>query len=190
MNRFSMGFLALLLVSTPDLDAQTEDGFYVELDAGLSLVSDHTTVKFDGGANFGGALGYRFLHHYRGEVNISTRNADVDTVGGVAGFGDLKVTVFMANVYYDFDLGSSLEPYLGVGAGVGTDELNYATDPMDPFPLGFNGGDLAWNLMVGASYRIHEGIDLSFGYRYLGVLEVFNDNLKIHEFLMGVRYHF
>jgi len=199
MRRILVQVVALLLVSTPGVDAQAENGFYVEFDAGLSLVSDYyddflasppITASFDNAVSFGGVLGYRFLSHYRGEINISHRQTDVDTVSGVEGFGDLDVTMFMANIYYDFDLGASLDPYLGIGVGSGSSDVLFSTDPMDPFPQGTTGSTLAWNLMVGASYGIHEDVFLNFGYRYMGVAEFLADDLDFHEFLIGVRYHF
>jgi len=196
MNRFSMGFFALLLFSTPHLDAQTEDGFYVELDLGLSSISDvgvttSESLDFDGGVTFGGAFGYRFLHHYRGELNISSRKADVDSVNGGAATGDLSVTNFMANIYYDFDLESPLKLYLGAGLGSASVDVD-ATPSMMGAPAidESDNSAFAFNVMAGASYPVHESIDLCLGYRYLGTRDVFSSNLDLHEFLVGVRYSF
>ena len=59
----------VLFLAGADLGAQAEDGYYLELDAGLSLVNDYVdsgfgfgdvTVSFDNAAHFGGAIGYRF----------------------------------------------------------------------------------------------------------------------------------
>jgi opacity protein-like surface antigen len=181
-----MAFFAVLFVSSQALDAATEDGFYVELDLGLSSISDvgvttSESLDFDGGVTFGGAFGYRFLHHYRGELNISSRKADVDSVDGGAATGDLSVTNFMANIYYDFDLESPLKLYLDTGATPSM--MGAAIDESD-------GGAFAFNVMAGASYPVHESIDLCFGYRYLGTRDVFSSNLDLHEFLVGVRYSF
>ncbi len=43
--------------------------------------------------------------------------------------------------------------------------------------------------MVGASYRIHERIDLNFGYRYLRVHQE-DDDVTSNELLIGVRFNF
>jgi len=93
----------------------------------------------------------------------------------------------MANVYYDLDLEAHLEPYLGVGVGTTRGDLNGMTGTTT-----FDFSDKASiNLMVGASYRIHEGIDLCFGYRYLTFSpDFFAGGLNIHEFLIGVHYQF
>ncbi len=120
MKRVSFFFLGFFFAGA-DLGAQVEDGFYVGLDAGLSLIDDYvdsgfgmgvTTVSPENGANFGGAIGYRFLDHYRGEINVSHRKADIRQVNG-----DVDLTSFVANLYYDFDYSSDLRPYLGLGAG-------------------------------------------------------------------------
>jgi hypothetical protein len=106
MNHVSLAFLGVLFLAGPDLGAQTENGFYVELNTGLSLVNDYVdkeflgpepTVSFENAANFGGAFGYRFRNHYRGEINISHRKADVSEVDNVAGSGDAELMSFMVN---------------------------------------------------------------------------------------------
>ncbi|MAB81146.1 MAG: hypothetical protein CMJ89_17505 [Planctomycetes bacterium] len=193
--RISMAFFAVLFVSSQALDAATEDGFYVELDLGLSSISDvgvttSESLDFDGGVTFGGAFGYRFLHHYRGELNISSRKADVDSVDGGAATGDLSVTNFMANIYYDFDLESPLKLYLGAGLGSASVDVDATPSMMGAAIDESDGGAFAFNVMAGASYPVHESIDLCFGYRYLGTRDVFSSNLDLHEFLVGVRYSF
>ncbi len=196
MNHVSFAFLAVLFLPGPDLGAQTKNGFYLELDAGLSLVNDYvfggilgsgTTVSFENAANLGGAFGYRFHHHYRGEINISHRKADVGEVNNVAGSGDAELTSFMANLYYDFDPSSHLKPYLGLGLGAPREDINAAAG-MNTVETS-NPDGIAWNLMVGASYRIHDSIEFNFGYRYLGVFAEL-DYMQFNEFLIGVRYNF
>jgi opacity protein-like surface antigen len=193
--RISMAFFAVLFVSSQALDAATEDGFYVELDLGLSSISDvgvttSESLDFDGGVTFGGAFGYRFLHHYRGELNISSRKADVDSVNGEAATGDVSVTNFMANIYYDFDLESPLKLYLGAGLGSASVDVDATATSMSGAIDESDGGAFAFNVMAGASYPVHESIDLCLGYRYLGTRDLFSSNLDLHEFLVGVRYSF
>jgi len=169
-------FLLGFLLTGHGLQAQVENGFYVQFDAGISLIGDYVDSKFglgntpvspETGTNFGGAIGYRFLHHYRGEINVSHRTANIRQVSS-----DLELTSVVANLYYDFDYSPDLRPYLGLGVG--------ATDGPD---------EPSWNLMAGASYRIHERIDLNLGYRYLSVDQE-DDDVTSNEFLIGVRFNF
>jgi len=185
----------VLFLAGADLGAQAEDGYYLELDAGLSLVNDYVdsgfgfgdvTVSFDNAAHFGGAIGYRFHRHYRGEINISHRKADVRQVGGMAGTGTAELTSFMANLYYDFKPSSKMRPYVGLGLGLPMEDID-ATSAMNTVETSDPDG-IAWNLMAGASYRIHDRIDLNFGYRYLGVFAEL-DYMQFNEFLIGVRFN-
>jgi outer membrane autotransporter protein len=93
----------------------------------------------------------------------------------------------MANLYYDFAPSSHLKPYLGLGLGAPTEDIN-ATAGMTTVETSDPDGT-AWNLMVGASYRIHDRIEFTFGYRYLGVFAEL-DYMQFNEFLIGVRYNF
>ena len=173
-------FLLGFFLTGHGLQAQVENGFYVEFDAGISLIGDEESPDGnviaipENGTNFGGAIGYRFLHHYRGEINASHRTADIRFSGtNLKGVGeDLELTSVVANLYYDFDYSSDQRPYLGLGGG--------RTDgPNEP----------SWNLMAGASYRIHERIDLKLGYRYLRVHQK-DEDVTSNEFLIGVRFNF
>ena len=99
---------------------------YVEVSPGLSMISDSDTsggffaspdIEYDRGFAIGGALGYQIQDQVRAEASLSYRTADVDQVGGISAgaSGDVNVTSLMANVYYDFDLGLPVTPYLGAG---------------------------------------------------------------------------
>ncbi len=188
-----VALLVVLLISPRALDAATQDGFYVELNPGQSSMNDAQvllgpTVTFEGGATIGGAVGYRFPHHFRAEVNLAFHEADVDRIDGDPGSGDVSITNYMANVFYDFDLGSSpMDLYLGTGLGGSSVDLNASSSMHNVDSID---GDVAFNLMVGASYRVHENIDLSLGYRYLFVFGGFGTDFELHEVVIGVRYNF
>jgi len=183
--------LIVLFVSSRALDAAPQDGFYVELNPGQSSLGATgflfgPDVMFESGATLGGAVGYRFSHHFRGEVSLAFHEADVESLDGDAATGDVNVTNYMANFFYDFDLGSSpVDLYLGTGLGGATVDLNASNSMANVDTIV---DDVAFNLMAGASYRVYKNIDLSLGYRYLAVF--FGQDIELYEVLIGVRYNF
>ena len=172
---------------------------YVEVSPGLSMISDSDTsggffafpdIEYDRGFTIGGALGYQIQDQVRAEASLSYRTADVDQVGGISAgaSGDVNVTSLMANVYYDFDLGLPVTPYLGAGLGLARVDLDAklgGVSAKDDDDTAFS-----FSLMAGAAYRISDNLDLSLGYRYLGARAVFDENLNVSEILFGVRYRF
>jgi opacity protein-like surface antigen len=162
----------------------------------------------------GGAVGYRFLdqpagfvEQVRGELNLSYREADIDKVTSVAGSrlerGDVGAIALMANVYYDFDVGSPITPYLG--GGIGFANIDIDSDSDADLVVNDDSTEFAWNVMLGASYAASEAIDLSLGYRYLSAPDPQFDassvavlptsgkidaEISLHEILFGLRYNF
>ena len=177
--------------------ASAQDGLYIEFTPGASILADSDLsggggleAEFDTAFVIGGAVGSRFLDSFRGEVNLSYREADDDqiTSEGVT----LQVFALMGNVYYDFDLELPVTPYLGAGIGVGFIEVGPVNDEATEF---------AWNIMFGASYDVTDTVGLSLGYRYLGTTDAELDatgpasgtvhaEIAVHEILFGFRYNF
>jgi len=193
-------------------DAIASDGAYVELNLGPSIAEDSDIsggglsgeVDFDTGFAVGGAVGYRLSNGLRAEGNVSYRETDVDEVtgGGIAldGAGDVSLVTVMANIYYDFDLGSPVKPFIGGGIGVGIIDID-SDDSMNVLVVNDDSVEFAWNIMVGAGYGLTESIDLSFGYRYLGTTDpefdatlfgisgTLDAEITVHEILFGLRYN-
>jgi len=146
-------------------------------------------VSFDPGFNITGAVGYD-LGVYRVEGEIGYRAFDVDefTISGVPIpiDGDVSAITFMANGYYDYDMGNSpLTPYVGLGLG-----LVYSDVELNS-PLGtFSDDDIdgAYQVMVGIGYEISPTTVLTAGYRFFGIME--SDPLMIHDFSVGARFMF
>ena len=196
------------------------DGIYVELAPGVSIFADSDIsvfglsgdVEFDTGFVIGGAVGYRFLDQpeglvdqIRGELNLSYREADIEklTSGGLElpGAGDVSAIALMANVYYDFDIGFPVTPYLGAGIGFAHIEIDSQRNAI--LVVNDDSTEFAWNVMLGASYAASEAIDLSLGYRYLVTTDPEFDasitgvgsqkldaEISLHEILFGLRYNF
>jgi opacity protein-like surface antigen len=139
-----------------------------------------TFLTFDDGFMVNGALGVRWKS-LRLEFEFSTWNNDINTagVGGAgngtstaqsAALGNITLYSYMANVYYDFTLGSfPLKPYVGAGIGFYHSEINGLA------PAFANGGVLlncmsdypfAYQFRAGVSYDVSERVELFGGYRY------------------------
>jgi OOP family OmpA-OmpF porin len=186
MKRFLMIMLvAVVFMAT---SAQAANGkMYFSGSAGVSITDDvdfpGLNISFSPGFNVGGALGYD-AGQFRVEGEITYRSVDVDEVNGVpvpldATFSALS---FMANGYYDFEMGSPLTPYLGVGLGIVDSEVDVA---------GFGSTsetDLAYQFMAGLGYEVSPNVVLTGGYRYFGIAET--DAPGTHEFNIGARFMF
>lgn len=104
------------------------DGGYASHD-GPTLVEngifDLTRTSYDDTWTVGGGIGTYFSRNVRGDITIDYRfESDIkgtlpDPLADLPGtrtFG-LASTVVLANLYYDFDIGSRIKPYVGVGLG-------------------------------------------------------------------------
>jgi opacity protein-like surface antigen len=119
----------------PTLMAQSAARFYVRGDGAWasydtpSITEDHqydlvnTSIGHSWSA--GGGVGYYFNKNIRADLTIEARfKADVHgeiadpaaPLGGSRNFG-LKSTLYLANLYYDFDARGRFTPYVGAGLG-------------------------------------------------------------------------
>lgn len=157
---------------------------------GSDLESD-----FDGGFGVGVAYGRWFdtQRHWRGEVELSYRENDVDDVSGVGSDGAFNALTGMVNGYYDFLPDARLSPYVGVGVG-------YADVEADGVGLAGGGelddddGVFAYQAMVGANYQLTSNVDFFGEVRYLDTDDPeFDGRESEYETftgLAGVRYRF
>lgn len=168
------------------------DDFYVSLFAGGSvLTSSDNNFNFggagdagfenEGGLIFGGAAGMQFFDVVRGEVEVSFQQFDDlnNVYSAIPGSFDNGTSVealyFLANVWYDFELTPSIQPYVGGGVGGAWTEARSsniaAAGPEDE--------DIGFAFQVGAGVRIPviENVDFDIGYRFKSVVDVSYDNL-------------
>ena len=167
----------------------------------------------------GGGIGYYFSQNLRGDITIDHRfgsqvsgintNPAAQFAGGARIF-DLKSTVVLANLYYDFGDRKSFTPYVGVGVGFtrNTTETGTVADSCGCTGIieGKSKTDLAVALMAGFSRELRAGFKVDAGYRflYLGsadtgpitdpnginttVLDPHVSHMIAHEIRVGLRY--
>ena len=107
----------------------------------------------------------------------------------------------MVNVIYDVDLDLPVTPYIGVGIGLGLADAD--SDSGAVLNVNDDSLEFAWNVLLGAAYELNESVNITIGYRYLGITDPEFDasaggasftldaeNVQAHEFLLGLRYGF
>jgi opacity protein-like surface antigen len=153
------------------------EGPYVQFQGGWNKTDDEGAADYDSGWVAGVAAGGK-MPWARGEVEVSYRNNDVDTVGG----GDVDSWALMGNAYWDIETGSAITPYLGVG--IGAAHVDFDTV----------GGDDSWEFayqgMAGASFAVAPETALGVEYRYFATTEVEGADYDNHAVLATLRRSF
>ncbi|WP_135210712.1 OmpA family protein [Vitreimonas flagellata] len=149
--------------------AHATEGWYGRADVGYSLES--TVDGNVDGEDFSGdlendwmgalGLGYAFDNGFRTEGELAYRYNDWEgEIDGGDAAGYARSWSAMANLFYDFNRGASVEPYLGIGVGAariggGIDGIGSDQDTV-----------LAYQALAGIAFGITEQLDLDVGYRY------------------------
>lgn len=184
----SASILALGLTFAGTANAQSSDdkmmmadysdkGFYIfgnigghdaedsEVDGGQITTNAETDRGIAGLVGFG----YDFGDHLRIEAEGGYRGAgDIDTVSGAAASGEFDAYSAIANVFYDFDIGGGIEPYIGGGLGMAQVSIDGGT----PFAGQSINGD-EWGLAVqagaGLAIPLTNRLKLTADYRFMSV---------------------
>lgn len=93
-----------------------------------------------------------------GDLGISVANLVAD------GRGEIDTASYMLNVYYDFDLGMAVLPYIGVGIGNTTHDVNYR--PGGVQVIDDEANQFSWQLLAGLSYDINDVLKLQGTWRF------------------------
>jgi opacity protein-like surface antigen len=80
--------------------------------------------------------------------------------------GNVSNLAIMLNGYYDITTGSAFKPFLGVGIGYSSTNLNASTPTTNVALKGSSSG-LVYQVKVGASYSVSEKTDLYLQYRHI-----------------------
>jgi opacity protein-like surface antigen len=90
--------------------------------------------------------------------------------------GNISNLAIMLNGYYDINTGSAFKPFLGVGIGYSSTNLNVSTSNTNVALKGASSG-MVYQVKVGASYSVSEKTDLYLQYRHINA--PFSGNLTI-----------
>lgn len=222
--------LLLVLMASPALTEESGEGSttdknavrpYIEYMVGVSIVPNQT-ISGAGSAGaglqgrsesdppgyfFAGAVGARFLEHFRTELQIGYRSTEIDHIAvsteSSDSKGDLSLFSIIANGYVDWDLGVGVIPFVGVGIGWGMPRLD-VQNQAGATQLSIDDTDsvFVWNAMVGGTYPISEIADLSLGYRYIATedfslrstrgttAQKVDFEYDAHEIYLGLRFNF
>ena len=201
----------------PAGEAPAEDGIYVSLRGGISLLPDAdmtievpgagqipAVLEYDPGWLAGIAAGYAWQNGLaiEGEFTYRQNGIDQEALFGmlipVDGFE--RSYALMANAYYRLDTGTIVTPY--VGAGVGGALLTIDADS-----VGGNFSDdsieLAYQAMAGLAIEITPQLDAGLEYRFFGTTEPsfsdsvagpgtisINPDYMTHNILLSLTYSF
>lgn len=178
MRIATLALLGALIVLGSHSGASAQSIYY-GLHGGLNLSHDSdgtsggvtTESVYDPGFAVGGFAGYDLGSGLRIEGELTYRVNDVDTVGGINLDGDFSSLAFMANGFYDFEVGGSpFVPYFGGGIGaaivsandIGSSGLTIVDDDDTVF---------AYQLSVGVGYELSPTVTLTADYRYFATAD-------------------
>lgn len=147
------------------------------------------------------------------DVTLEKQEQEIELA--VGGLNDLQAHNFFANLYYDFALGASLAPYVGVGAGLTSASLYYFThwkrndDPAriktfedETLKAKIAGSTtigaarlrdrmVGYQVLAGVNYPLGARVALDLGVRWVDGFEAFEsqemewDQLRSHESTVG-----
>ena len=151
--------LAALIAGMTVGAAHATEGWYGRIDAGASIegeIDNGAAFDLDDGWMASLGAGYGFLNGFRAEGALDYRTNEVEGLDV-----DADAWALMANLYYDFNRGGTLQPYLGLGAGW----VNLDIDDEDEDGWAYQG-------LAGIGWRVTEQTTIDLGYRYFEAPEV------------------
>ena len=120
----------------------------------------------------------------------------MDGPGSVKGLWNTS-TLFL-NLYYDIQTDTPFVPYIGAGAGLAFNYVEYSGEGAMGGSMSENFTNFAWNVGAGVAYNFNENFAVDLGYRFMmmGYNEVSSGAYKIsnqpynNEFMLGLRFTF
>src|SRR5258706_12432862 len=165
--------------------AHATEGWYVRADVGQSFDAslEKAAISFGGPPSSVGSInldngfiadagaGYTWDNGFRLEAELSYRKNQFGFNFDESDFsGDTIAWGLMANIFYDFNRGGTIRPYLGVGAGGGQVRQQY-----DGIGRRTENG-FAWQGLAGVGIALNDQATLDIGYPYFHVNEVIDDS--------------
>lgn len=200
-------FTTGLIAATVLLPTQAfSEGFYAGFAGGLNQTNDasisgtgiNADAEFDYGNTAAATLGYDYSDGFRGEIELSGRWSDTDTISNTSGAGDVRALSAMANALYDISLGSSFTPYIGVGIGAANVEAS-GISPVGGSTISDDDTAFAYQGIVGTSYQLNNTVSLNADYRYFATSDLdystvsgvsVSEEYSNHTVLFGISFGF
>jgi OmpA-OmpF porin, OOP family len=189
--------LAALMAGATGVANATE-GWYGRADAGYSFggqvdIGEQIELENDWTQHLG--LGYAFENGFRLEGELGHRFNQMTPDAPLITDGDIHAWSAMGNLFYDFNRGGGIEPYVGIGVGSARLNAN-ATDGIDS--VDDSDTVLAYQGMIGLAAALSDNLSLDVGYRYFvadggefdgtgGTLEADYEHQAV---TVGLRYQF
>jgi OOP family OmpA-OmpF porin len=167
----AVALIALPVVGSVGAQAQTLQypGFYAGIEGGGNYMFQtnvptpfgQSTIYPNIGYSVGGMVGYDFVGpRVELEGRYDRNTATVSGASQAYGLAKDNLTA-MANVYYDFNAGGTIVPYIGAGAGIAfvkTSQLNISD----------NTTAFAYQGIIGVGYNIDSQFRVNLDGRYYG----------------------
>jgi outer membrane protein OmpA-like peptidoglycan-associated protein len=153
--------------------AHATEGWYGRADVGYLLEGDFTIkgnhwgrpgdLQNDWSEHVG--LGYAFANGFRAEGEVAHRFNEIPQVPQIGQGGDVHSWAGMLNLYYDFNRGGLVEPYVGLGVGMSRQNAN-AFDPNTLQGIDDSSTSAAYQALAGVAFSLTPQLDLDVGYRF------------------------
>jgi outer membrane protein W len=161
---------------------------------GVAAAGAKADASFDSGWMAGAAGGYYFTDNIAAEIAWDYRSNGLDKAnfGGGTNFseGDFASNIFFVNGYYHFNpvMNSKFRPYVGAGLGF-VEEIDIDLETAGGVETSYtNDGEVAYQLIAGASYGLTNDWDLTADVRYVRVSGIDLKNEKGAGELKNVDY--
>jgi OmpA-OmpF porin, OOP family len=181
---------------------------YGSLSGGITMTQDADweasgfggKITLDHAPNFAGALGVRINPHFRTELELSYRRANLEDIsvsglGSVTLGGHLETWGLLVNGYYDFMPDQKFNPWLSAGLGMAHHSGSVGSIAGTGIPsTSADDNVFAWQAGGGIDYNMSKSTALFAGYRYFATADPDFDGLQAeygaHELRIGIRQSF
>lgn len=204
--------LAAVMMAGP---AFATEGWYGKVDAGYGFdgtLETDTVTSFGGNAGLDAdwmediGIGYGFSNGIRLEGEIAHRYNGIEGGPTFQDGGNTQAYTAMLNAIFDFNKDGVVQPYFGLGVGLGRVDANAADGPANNTVVTrfFDDSDtsVAYQGMLGLGFKASEQLTFDVGYRYLAIPDLEFDGRNVttarsyaadyehHAATVGLRWQF
>lgn len=205
MKTLSIVLLAMALV-VGGIASPALAGPYFSVNAGAVWVNDSDLdidflgnigeLSYDTGYGVNAAFGNAYGSGVRSELEVAYRTNDVDEIsisglGSGSVDGEVSSWGLMVNVYYDFDTGSAVKPFVGAGIGFANVDLELEGESDDD-------NVFAYQVMAGFGFAVSKAVTLDLQYRFFATDDPsykiegvgVDSEYLTHNVMAGLRFNF